>query len=197
MTEINPAELFSAGTENSGPDLLDLDFGTGKTLAFRFPDGTTLQIVQDDLEITWEWEAQGSAVPSTRILVVEDDPAIGQMLQTMLAWCGGEAVRIDWETQGLAGVDQARRLLPDVILLDIKLPDVAGTEVLRQLKADPATAGIPVVTMTAFEFSREEMLRAGATEHVGKSEEQFVTPDRLWSLIEKVARAGKGSRSRP
>jgi CheY-like chemotaxis protein len=200
-TQINPAELFSTeagacphcGLRHEGPcpDLLDLGFGSNKTLSFQFPDGRTLQIVQDDLEITWEWEARGSSVPSTRILIVEDDLAIGQMLQTMLAWCGGETVQINWETRGLPGIEQARSLSPDVILLDIKLPDVAGTEVLRQLKADPATAHIPVVTMTAFEFSREEMLRAGATEHVGKGEEQFVTPDRLWSLIERVAYTNK------
>jgi CheY-like chemotaxis protein len=192
MDKTNDTPCLHCGLVHEGPcpDLLDLDaVDDSKAMLFHFPDGTTLQIVQDNLEVTWEWEAQeNSSMPALRILIIEDDPSIGQMLQTMLAWAGGETVEISWETRGLPGIEQAHSLAPDVILLDIKLPDVAGTEVLHQLKADPATAGIPVITMTAFDFSRKEMLAAGATEHVSKSEPRFVTPHQLWALTETVAR---------
>jgi CheY-like chemotaxis protein len=51
--------------------------------------------------------------------------------------------------QGKLGIDLARRHLPDLILLDLHLPDLHGREVLRQLKRDPATAAIPVVVLSA------------------------------------------------
>ena len=52
-------------------------------------------------------------------------------------------------SNGLDGVDQAGRLRPDLILLDMQLPDIDGHEVLRRLRASPATAGIRVVALTA------------------------------------------------
>ncbi len=63
--------------------------------------------------------------------------------------------------RGRLGLDLARRHLPDLVLLDLRLPDMSGLEVLREMKAQPGTRGIPVVVLTADATpSHAETLRA-------------------------------------
>ena len=83
---------------------------------------------------------------TARILVVDDDRLIRQMVRDMLeiAECAvGEAV------DGADGLVQAAAFHPDVILLDLMMPDMDGYAVCRRLKADPATRAIPVIFLTA------------------------------------------------
>jgi PAS domain S-box-containing protein len=72
--------------------------------------------------------------------------------------------------QGSIGLDLARQHLPDLILLDLHLPDIDGREVLRRLRADPATASIPVVVVTADATAgqRTRLLREGARGYLTK-----------------------------
>ena len=62
---------------------------------------------------------------------------------------GRPNVRLLSATSGRVGIECAVREVPDVILLDLHLPDVQGDEVLNELKADPATAAIPVIILSA------------------------------------------------
>jgi CheY-like chemotaxis protein len=62
---------------------------------------------------------------------------------------GKHGARLKSETSGRAGLDTAARDRPDLILLDLHLPDLQGEQVLSELKAEPATAGIPVVVLSA------------------------------------------------
>jgi signal transduction histidine kinase/CheY-like chemotaxis protein len=73
-------------------------------------------------------------------------------------------------TTGRAGLELARSLRPDVVLLDLDLPDVRGEEVLAELRADPETADIPVIVVTADATARrqEELARAGSDAYVVK-----------------------------
>ncbi|HET6929977.1 MAG TPA: PAS domain S-box protein [Candidatus Acidoferrum sp.] len=80
-----------------------------------------------------------------RILVVEDDPAAGQLIQSQLASSGYEAVKCD---QPERVTDLAAELMPDAITLDLIMKPVHGLEVLRRLKNDPRTALIPVIVVT-------------------------------------------------
>jgi CheY-like chemotaxis protein len=80
------------------------------------------------------------------VLVVEDGPYIGVMVKTALE---DDGYRVRLEAAGGTGIDAAREDGPAAIVLDLMLPDLDGQDVLRALKADPATASIPVIVMSA------------------------------------------------
>lgn len=94
------------------------------------------------------------------LLLVEDNEMNRDMLSRRLAKRGFTvAVAVD----GAEGVAQARALQPDLILLDMSLPVLDGWEAARQLKADPGTARIPIIALTAHAMAsdREKALGAG------------------------------------
>jgi two-component system, OmpR family, phosphate regulon response regulator PhoB len=85
------------------------------------------------------------------ILVVEDDRFLRRACEVSLQQRG---FVVKSATDGEVGLHLAREAKPDLILLDLLMPKVSGIEVLKQLRADPATAGIPVVILS--NSSREE-----------------------------------------
>ena len=87
-----------------------------------------------------------SAVAADRILIVEDDERIGSTLLRALEGNGYDA---QWVQRGDAAVEAATLARPDLVLLDLGLPDIDGLEVCRQLKADPSLRHIPVIFLTA------------------------------------------------
>ncbi len=80
-----------------------------------------------------------------RILVVDDYPAILTMLQLMLAAAGHEVLTAN---DGLTGLNLAGGVKPDLVLLDVDMPERCGISVCGELKRDPATMHIPVLLMT-------------------------------------------------
>ena len=82
----------------------------------------------------------------TRILVIEDESRMRANLVTILRMEGFEALDAP---DGAAGVDAAKRLLPDLILCDISMPRMDGHAVLSALRGEPATARIPFIFLTA------------------------------------------------
>ena len=82
----------------------------------------------------------------TRILVIEDETRMRANLVTILRMEGFEALDAP---DGAAGVDAAKRLLPELILCDISMPRMDGHAVLAALRAEPATARIPFIFLTA------------------------------------------------
>jgi two-component system phosphate regulon response regulator PhoB len=81
-----------------------------------------------------------------RILVVDDEPDILNLLEYNLKRAGFQAILAK---DGPEAIEAARANRPDLVLLDIMLPDMEGTEVLRRLKSFEATASIPVIMLTA------------------------------------------------
>ena len=119
------------------------------------------------------WQGDGS------LLVVEDNPDNLVTLRAVL----GEKYRIVEAVDGEAGLVAVRAGSPSLILLDMHLPQMDGMTVLKRLKADPATAAIPVVALTASAMAgdREKLLRAGCAEYLSK-------PYQIEELLELVQR---------
>jgi PAS domain S-box-containing protein len=118
----------------------------------------------------------GSAV---RVLHVEDDEASGELVRRVLARYGDvELVHVDSVAAALAAVRRGR---PDLVLLDLGLPDASGEAVLARLRAEPATADVPVVVVSADATAGQvERLRsAGADGYLTK-------PVHLASLVAAV-----------
>ena len=91
-----------------------------------------------------------------QVLVIEDEPKMLRNLLTILKMEGFEAVGAP---DGVQGVEAARRELPDLIICDVMMPGFDGYEVLRRLRADPATTEIPLIFLTA--RGEREDVRAG------------------------------------
>jgi CheY-like chemotaxis protein len=90
--------------------------------------------------------AQPAAVTGT-VLYIEDNPTTTMLVERILT--ARPRVVFASAPDGRTGLDRAAHLRPDLILLDLKLPDISGEQVLAQLRADPATRTIPVVVITA------------------------------------------------
>jgi CheY-like chemotaxis protein len=88
----------------------------------------------------------GMAKTSASIVVVDDDPEIVGMLSTRLTTRG---YKVTTANDGTSALETCRRLLPDLVLLDVMMPGKSGWEVARALKSDPLTAKIKIVMVTA------------------------------------------------
>ncbi len=121
-------------------------------------------------------------VTQRRVLVVDDDAAIVDLLETALEEEGYQVLA----TVGAAAVPLARDLQPAVILLDINMPGMDGIEVSRRLRADPATAHIPIIVMSA-----QDRLRA--TGPLLPVNDRLPKPFEIATLYAKVARWAEAS----
>ncbi len=122
-----------------------------------------------------------------RILVVDDEPALTRMVKMNLERTGDYEVRT--ENQGAKVVTAVREFWPDLILLDVMMPDMSGDEVSQQLREDPVLAGIKVVFMTAI-VTKEETSEMGG--NIGGNEflAKPVKTEELIATIERLLGAG-------
>jgi CheY-like chemotaxis protein len=128
-----------------------------------------------------------------RVLVVDDSEIIRRVLRLILQ---GEGYLVEVAASGASALALARQLRPDAMTLDLGLPDQDGREVLRRLKEDPLTRGIPVVVISAHPDALGDQERARAA-HV------IVKPFDVDTLLDGVGHAlglnaaGPASRVRP
>src|SRR5450432_1076596 len=122
----------------------------------------------------------------TRILIVEDEPDLQQVLEYNLRQAGHE---VFVTKLGREGLRIAREQKPELVLLDLMLPDVPGTEVCKQLKEAPATKGINVIMLTARgeEIDRVVGFELGADDYVTKP----FSVRELLLRIQAIVRRGK------
>lgn len=99
------------------------------------------------------------ALPFPTVLIVEDNLDNRMIYRTILEHYGYEVLEA---ADGEAGVRLARERLPDLVLMDISIPIIDGHEATRMLKADPATAHIPVIALTAHAMAEDRLLAAEA-----------------------------------
>jgi CheY-like chemotaxis protein len=113
-----------------------------------------------------------------KILLVEDNEMNRDMLSRRLGRRGHEVL---CAADGAEGLELARREVPMLILMDMTLPILDGWEATRQLKADPATSGIPIIALTAHAMNddRQRAIAAGCDDYDTK-------PIELPRLVAKI-----------
>ena len=102
-----------------------------------------------------------------RVLVVDDDPDILQFVQVNLEL---EGYGTDKATNGRIALDTAKDSPPDLVLLDVMMPEMDGLTVLRRLRSAPATANVPVILLTAKALAEDRVrgLNLGADDYITK-----------------------------
>jgi len=119
------------------------------------------------------------------ILVIDDDLNLLQMVRLMLERVGHQ---VETSQKGVEGLARAARFQPDLTIIDIMMPDLDGYNVIRRLRADPATAQIPILVLTARsqEMDKQTALDAGANAFMSKP----VTAQQLTARVQAILKAG-------
>jgi signal transduction histidine kinase/DNA-binding response OmpR family regulator len=125
-------------------------------------------------------ESGPAAAPPGSVLVIDDDEAIQDLMASFLK---KEGYQVTIAKNGPDGLRRARELRPDVITLDVSMPEMDGWSVLSALKAEPALADIPVIMLTMID-DRTTGYALGAAEYMTKP----VDRHRLTTLLQKYAR---------
>ena len=131
-----------------------------------------------------------------KILIVDDDESIRLVLQTYLAKDGHT---LETAVDGLDAMEKIPVFRPELILLDINMPKMSGFEVLKRLKEDPATSGIPVFIMTALgqEVNIRRGYQLGAEEYITKPSNIAHLKLRINKFFEKKGNSGAVPKSIP
>ncbi|MBK7999573.1 MAG: response regulator [Verrucomicrobia bacterium] len=129
-----------------------------------------------------------------KVLVVDDEADIVELLSYNLQLDGFEVIGA---ASGLDALNQARTHLPEIIILDLMLPDMDGFSVCEILRCQPSTADIPVIVLTAMagEFPRLHGFEVGATDYCTKPIRPRDLRDRVKALLENRAAKVAGSES--
>lgn len=102
-----------------------------------------------------------------KILIIEDNDLNLKLFRDLLEANGYITVETK---EGLDALDLTKRERPDLILMDIQLPEISGLDVTRKIKAEPEVADIPIIAVTAFAMKddEEKILRAGCEAYISK-----------------------------
>ncbi|OGZ07583.1 MAG: hypothetical protein A2942_03310 [Candidatus Lloydbacteria bacterium RIFCSPLOWO2_01_FULL_50_20] len=120
-------------------------------------------------------------IETKKVLCIEDDAFLLSLISGKLVETGYTVITA---ASGSSGIAKAKSERPDVILLDIMLPDMGGFEILEKLKGDPASKDIPVIILSNL-GGREEIGKAeqlGAASYVIKSN---IVPDEIAELVKR------------
>jgi len=125
------------------------------------------------------------------VLIVEDDPLNMKLFSAMVASQGYDVLQA---RDGRAGLDLAHQQHPDLIIMDLQLPEISGLEVTHSLKADADTSAIPIIATTAYAlYGSEEKIRAsGCDGYMAKPIALTEFLDLVESLMTRPSRAHIG-----
>ena len=116
-----------------------------------------------------------------KVVCVEDEPEIIDLIKLIL---GRKGFDLTGATGGLEGLEAIRRIKPDLVLLDLMMPDMDGWEVYQQMKADPELKNIPVIVVTAKAQSIDKILGL----HIAKVDDYVTKPFGPQELLQSVER---------
>lgn len=114
------------------------------------------------------------------ILLIEDNEQNRYLAKFLLESRG---FRVEWTMDGISGIERAKEIKPDLILLDIQLPRMDGYEVARRLCSEPDLKSIPIVAVTSYAMAgdREKTLDAGCVGYIEKP----IDPD---TFVDEISR---------
>ena len=115
-----------------------------------------------------------------KILVVDDEPTIVRLMEFILARQGHEMIVA---VNGEEALEKIKSQQPDLVLLDIMMPRIDGYEVAQRLRADPATASLPIIMLSA--KAQDEDIRKGVEVGVDEYVTKPFTPDHLVQVVAK------------
>lgn len=119
-----------------------------------------------------------------KVLIVDDDASVRELIRLLLET---QDVGVIIEgSNGLEALEKATVEKPDLILLDVMMPEMSGLEAIRQLKADPTTAKIPIIMLTARgdQFTLDQVKAAGALLHLTKPFFPGILAERVKEALE-------------
>lgn len=114
-----------------------------------------------------------------RVVCIEDEPEMIDLVRLILGRKGFEVIGADG---GVEGLQTVKREKPDLVLLDLMMPDMDGWEVYQQIKADEELRGIPIVVVTAKAQSIDKVLGL----HIAKVDDYITKPFGPQELLESV-----------
>ncbi len=117
-----------------------------------------------------------------KILCIEDEPEMIDLIRLIL---GRRGFDVHGAAGGVEGLRMIREMLPDLVLLDLMMPDMDGWEVYQQMKADSATRDIPVIVVTAKAQNIDKVLGL----HIAKVDDYIAkpfSPQELMDSVDKV-----------
>jgi CheY-like chemotaxis protein/anti-sigma regulatory factor (Ser/Thr protein kinase) len=166
-----------------GTIALESEMGTGSTFSVTLPivDGPAVQL--GGINSCGPVDNAGAAYPPCTVLYIEDNLANLEVMELVLAYRPG--VKLISAMQGRLGFDLAKEHHPDLVLLDMRLADVSGRQVLARLQSDPATVDIPVVILSAEAMPGdvERILKAGARAYLTKPFQMEVILELMEELL--------------
>ena len=123
---------------------------------------------------------------NVRILYIEDDSSNRLLVRRILE---AEGYSVTEATDGLAGLEMAARMQPDLILLDINLPEMDGYDLARRFRETPNLQRVPILALTAnvMKGDRERTLEAGCDGYIQKPIDVDRLPEQVKEILRKVS----------
>jgi CheY-like chemotaxis protein len=115
------------------------------------------------------------------ILICDDEPALRELIRASM----DDGYEFAEASDGIIAMELAREVRPDIVILDLMLPRLSGLEVLARMNEDERLKDVPVLVITAWNETREDVLSAGADEFVAKP----FDPEDLRSAVNRLVAA--------
>ena len=128
-----------------------------------------------------QWREWPNMQSRKTILICDDEPALRELIRASM----DDGYEFAEASDGIIAMELAREVSPDIVILDLMLPRLSGLEVLARMNADEDLKDVPVLVITAWNETREDVLAAGADDFVAKP----FDPEDLRSAVKRLVAA--------